>query len=156
MELDRIDRKIIVALMADATVPLALLASQVGLSQTPCWKRVDKLKRAGIIKARVALVDPEAVGLGLTAFVSLSAAEQSAQWRDGFEALLSEMPEIMEAYQLAGSHDYVLRLVARDMADYERLRQRIVDAVPVREISADFVLRRVKAQTALPVDTVRA
>ncbi|WP_375688521.1 Lrp/AsnC family transcriptional regulator [Pseudooceanicola sp. LIPI14-2-Ac024] len=156
MELDRIDRKIIAALMTDATVPLALLADRVGLSQTPCWKRVDKLRRAGVIKARVALVDPEAVGLGLTAFVGLSAPEQTARWQESFEQLLTDIPEVMEAYQLSGSHDYVLRVVARDLPDYERIRQKIVDAVPVRALSANFVLKRVKAQTALPLDTTTA
>ena len=118
--------------------------------------RKAKLKRAGVIRARVALVDPEAVGLGLTAFVGLSAPEQTASWQEKFERVLEEIPEVMDAYQLSGSHDYVLRIVARDMMDYERLRKRIVDAVPVRALSANFVLKRLKAETALPLDTISA
>ena len=104
----------------------------------------------------LSLVDPEAVGLGLTAFVGLSAPEQTASWQEKFERVLEEIPEVMDAYQLSGSHDYVLRIVARDMMDYERLRKRIVDAVPVRALSANFVLKRLKAETALPLDTISA
>lgn len=156
MELDRIDRKIVATLMADATVPLARLANMVGLSQTPCWKRVRRLQETGVIRGRVALVDPERIGLGLTVFASVSAPEQSAEWQGLFEGVLAKMPEVMEAYQLAGSHDYVLRIVVRDMSGFERLRRQITEALPVREISASFALRRLKAQTVLPIDTLSA
>ncbi|WP_109468014.1 Lrp/AsnC family transcriptional regulator [Albibacillus kandeliae] len=156
MELDRIDRKIVATLMADATVPLARLADIVGLSQTPCWKRVRRLQESGVIRARVAVVDPERLGLGLTVFAGVSAPEQTPSWHDRFGELLDEIPEVMDAYQLAGNHDYVLRIVVPDMAGFDRIRQRITEAIPVREISANFALRRLKAQTALPIDTKSA
>lgn len=153
MKLDRIDRKIIAALMEDATVPLARLADQVGLSQTPCWKRVRKLQDAGVIRARVAVVDPEHLGLGLTVFAGISAPDQGAEWRAQFEDVVTDIPEVMEAYQLAGSHDFVLRIVVRDMVDFERVRLRITDAVPVRDLTPHFALKRVKSATVLPIDT---
>ena len=156
MGLDRIDRKIVATLMGDATVPLARLADMVGLSQTPCWKRVRKLEQTGVIRGRVALVDPERLGLDLTVFVSISAPEQSADWQKLFESVVVGLPEVMEVYQLAGSHDYVLRIVVRDMSGFERLRRQITEAVPVREISANFALRRLKTQTVLPIDTITA
>ncbi|WP_226627714.1 Lrp/AsnC family transcriptional regulator [Alloyangia pacifica] len=156
MELDRIDRKIVATLMADATVPLARLADMVGLSQTPCWKRVRKLEDNGVIRGRVALVDPERLGLGLTVFAAVSAPEQSADWQRKFEVIVDAMPEVMEAYQLAGSHDYALRIVVRDMVEFERIRRQITEAIPVRDLSVNFALRRLKAQTVLPINTVSA
>ncbi|MBE9638682.1 Lrp/AsnC family transcriptional regulator [Salipiger mangrovisoli] len=156
MELDRIDRKIVATLMGDATVPLARLADMVGLSPTPCWKRLHKLQKAGVIRGRVALVDPERLGLGLTVFAGISAPEQSADWQRRFEEVVAGLPEVMEAYQLAGSHDYVLRIVVRDMGDFERLRRQITEAIPVRDLSANFALKRLKAETVLPIDTQSA
>ena len=156
MELDRIDRKIVAALMADATVPLARLADMVGLSQTPCWKRVRKLQDSGVIRGRVAVVDPERLGLGLTVFAGVSAPEQSAAWDARFEDIVDSLPEVMEAYQLAGSHDYVLRIVVRDMGEFERIRRRITEAIPVRDITANFALKRLKAHSVLPIDTLTA
>lgn len=156
MELDRIDRKIITALMADATTPLARLAAQVGLSSTPCWKRVQRLTKTGVIRARVAVVDPERIGLGMTAFVGVTATELTADWHESFTQVVDAIPEVMEAYQMAGSQDYVLRIVARDMADFDRIRQIIVSGIPVRGLTTSFALRRMKSGTVLPLDTVTA
>ena len=156
MELDRIDRKIIAALMADATMPLARLADRVGLSNTPCWKRVKRLTERGVIRARVAVVDPERLGLGMTAFIGVTAPDQSPEWHDSFSDVVSLIPEIMEAHQLAGNHDYVLRVVARDMTDFDRIRQCLVSRIAVRGLTASFAIRRVKSETVLPLDTVSA
>ena len=131
---------------------LARLADRVGLSQTPCWKRVRKLQEAGVIRARVALVDPEHLGLGLTVFAGVSAPDQSADWHSRFAEVTAAIPEIMDAYQLAGSYDYVLRIVVRDMADFERVRQGLTEAIPVRSLTAQFALKRLKSATALPID----
>lgn len=156
MSLDRIDRKIVAALMADAMIPLARLADQVGLSQTPCWKRVRKLQDRGIIRGRVAIVDPESLGLSLTAFVNVSAGDQAEDMQRRVEDVLAAIPEVMEAYRMAGSHDYALRIVARDMADFDRIRQTIANALPLRDLSASFALQRLKASTVLPIDTCSA
>ncbi|WP_138466210.1 Lrp/AsnC family transcriptional regulator [Poseidonocella sp. HB161398] len=156
MELDRIDRKIVAALMADATLPLARLAGMVGLSQTPCWKRVRKLQSSGVIRGRVALVDPERIGFGLTVFVSLSAPDQAPAWQDRLEEVLSEIPEVMEAYQLAGQYDHLLRIVVRDMAEFERVRKRLANAIELSQLSVHFATRRLKNETVLPLDTLTA
>lgn len=153
MELDRIDRMIVVALMTDATLPLARLADRVGLTQTPCWKRLQRLRDRGVIRGRVAVVDPESVGLGLTVFATVTPTEQSAAWHEDFAGVLSAVPEVMEAHLLADSHDYALRIVVRDMAGFERIRATITAAVPVRTFTANFSSRRVKAETVLPIDT---
>ncbi|NIY95973.1 Lrp/AsnC family transcriptional regulator, partial [Salipiger sp. HF18] len=115
--------------------------------------RVRKLQDAGIIRGRVALVDPERLGLGLTVFAEVSASEQSADWQARFAEVIADIPEVMEAHQLAGSHDYALRIVVRDMAGFERIRSRITEAIPVRGLSASFALKRIKSETVLPIDT---
>lgn len=153
MQLDRIDRKIIAALMEDATVPLARLADSVGLTATPCWKRVQRLTRDGVIRGRVALVDPERIGLTMTAFVEVSAPDQSEAWRVAFLDLVADLPEVMDAYQLSGEPDYVLRVVARDMADFDRIRQVIVSSIPLRGLTTSFALKTLKSETVLPLDT---
>lgn len=156
MELDRIDRKIVAALMADATIPLSRLSDMVGLSSTPCWKRVRRLMQNGVIRGKVALVDPEQLGLGMTVFVSLTAPDQSPDWHEDFARVIAAIPEIMEAHQVAGDQDYALRIVVRDMADYERIRQDLVSRVAVRGLTARFLTRRLKFNTVLPVDTSAA
>ncbi|KAA2316017.1 Lrp/AsnC family transcriptional regulator [Pseudooceanicola sediminis] len=156
MQLDRIDRKLVAALMSDATQPVARLAERVGLTQTPCWKRIQKLQEAGVIRARVALVDPEQVGLGLTVFVGVSAPQQDARWHADFARVLEAIPEVMEAHQLAGSHDYALRVVVRDLADFDRVRGRITNAIAIGALSVQFAARRVKSVSVLPIDTCSA
>lgn len=108
MFMDRIDRKILTLLQNDADIGLAEISDRVGLSQTPCWKRIQKLQASGVITKRVALVAPEKIGLGLTVFVSLETADHSADWLEGFAAGVSEMPEVMELYRMAGDVDYML------------------------------------------------
>ena len=111
--LDRIDRKILHELMRDCTLPVAQLAERVGLSQTPCWKRVQKLEAAGVITGRVALVAPERIGLGLTVFVEIEAADHSPAWRESFAALVAGTPQIVETHRMAGEVDYLSRWSCR-------------------------------------------
>jgi len=152
VNLDRIDRKIVAALMADATLSLNRLSELVGLSQTPCWKRIRRLQDSGVIRGRVAIVDAERLGLPLTVFVAITAQDQEIGTAQRLETALAAIPEVMEAWQLAGA-DHVLRIVARDMADFDRIRQAILTALPLRDLSSSFALRQIKASTVLPVDT---
>jgi Lrp/AsnC family transcriptional regulator len=114
-DLDRIDRKILHELMRDATTPVAQLAERVGLSQTPCWKRVQKLEAVGIITGRVALVDPARIGLGLTVFVEIEAPDHSREWRAEFRAAIAEFPQIVEIHRMAGDVDYLLKVAVADL-----------------------------------------
>ena len=100
-QLDLIDRKIVAALMEDATLPIAQIADRVGLSQTPCWKRIQKLEAMGVLTGRVALADPGKLGFGLSVFVGIEAADHSAEWRDSFMAAIDSLPEVMEERHLA-------------------------------------------------------
>jgi Lrp/AsnC family transcriptional regulator len=152
--LDLIDRKIIAELMRDATLPIAQIADKVGLSQTPCWKRIQKLEASGVLTRRVALADPAALGFGLTVFVGIEAADHSAEWRETFANATKALPEIMEVYRMAGEIDYLLRVSVRDMAAFDTLYKRLTDAVAIKNVTSHFAMERMKFTTAYPVNTV--
>lgn len=151
--LDRIDRRILDQLMQDATLPVAQLAEKVGLSQTPCWKRVQKLEAAGIITRRVALVDPAQIGLGLTVFVEIVAADHSPEWREAFAEVVTSHPEIVEVHRMAGEVDYLLKVVVESMAAYDALYLELTQRLTCRNVTSKFSMERIKATTALPIDT---
>lgn len=137
-KLDLIDRRILAELRRDATQPIAQIAERVGLSQTPCWKRIQKLEQAGVITGRIAIVDPARIGLGLTAFVGIEAPDHSADWRRTFADAVAAMPEVMEVHRMAGEMDYHLRIVVADMAAYDTIYRRLTDARCYRRAETQF------------------
>ncbi len=149
--MDSIDRKILQILQEDATQPVADTARRVNLSQTPCWRRIQKLLDSGVIRKRVALVDPDAIGLGLTVFVEIETGDHSRQWLEGFAAAVVEMPEVMEIYRMAGDVDYLLRVSAANMADFDKFYQRLIAMVPLKNVTSRFAMERVKYTTAYPL-----
>lgn len=151
--LDLIDRKIVSALMRDATQPIGRIAGQVGLSQTPCWKRIQKLEASGVLVGRVAIADPAKLGLGLTVFAGVEAPDHSPEWRAAFERALAAMPEVREVYRLAGVYDYLLQIVTRDVAAFDAFYRQLTAMVTVKSCSSLFVLERLKATPGYPVDT---
>lgn len=153
--LDLIDRKIVAELMRDATLPVSQIADKVGLSQTPCWKRIQKLQDQGVLTARVALADPGKLGFGLTIFVGIEAPDHTAEWREAFGKATRDIPQIMEVYRMAGEMDYLLRIAVPDMAEFDTLYKRLTDAVPIKNVTSHFAMERMKFTTAYPVDTLR-
>ncbi|WP_434617468.1 Lrp/AsnC family transcriptional regulator [Tabrizicola sp. M-4] len=153
-DLDLIDRKIVSELMRDATLPIAQIADRAGLSQTPCWKRIQKLEANGVLTGRVALADPAKLGFGLTVFVGIEAPDHSAEWREAFAKAVTGIPEIMEVYRMAGEMDYLLRVAVADMAAFDMLYKRLTDAVPIKNVTSHFAMERMKFTTAYPVDTL--
>lgn len=151
--LDLIDRKIVAELMRDATIPVAQIADKVGLSQTPCWKRIQKLQETGVLTGRVAIADPARLGFGLTVFVGIEAMDHSAAWRQAFAEATSVIPEILEVHRMAGEMDYLLRVAVADMASFDALYKRLTGAVPIKNLTSHFVMERIKFTTAYPVDT---
>jgi Lrp/AsnC family transcriptional regulator len=149
--MDDIDLKILSLLQQDASISIADLADKVGLSQTPCWKRVQRLEKSGVIERRVALVNPEKVGLGLTVFVSVQAPDHSSEWLQRFAEFVSDMPEVMEFYRMAGDVDYMLRVAVEDMVAYDRFYRRLIEAVPLKNVTSRFAMQRIKATTAYPL-----
>ena len=152
-DLDLIDRKIIAELMREATMPIAQIADKAGLSQTPAWKRIQKLEAAGILTGRVALADPAKLGFGLTVFVGIEAPDHSPEWRQAFGQAVEAIPEIMEVYRMAGELDYLLRVAVQDMQAFDTLYKRLTDAVPIKNVTSHFAMERMKFTTAYPVDT---
>jgi Lrp/AsnC family transcriptional regulator len=149
--MDLIDRKILDLLQADATLSIAEIADRVGLSQTPCWKRIQRLEAQGVIERRVALLNPEKLGLGLTVFVSIETNDHSQAWLARFADLVTAMPEVLEFYRMAGDVDYMLRVVVPDMAAYDLFYKRLIAAIPLKNVSSRFAMERVKASTVLPI-----
>lgn len=149
--MDEVDRKLLAILQDDATVPMAQLAEQVGLSPTPVWKRVQKLEQAGVITRRVALVAPEQVGIGLIVFVAIEAPEHSPEWLSGFAAAMAAMPEVMDAYRMAGEVDYMLRVAVPDMAEFDAFYKRLIATVRLKNVTSRFAMERLKQTTAYPL-----
>ena len=146
--MDAIDRKILTVLQENANIAIADLARAVGLSPTPCWKRVQKLEKSGVIAGRVALVDPQKIGLGLTVFVSIETDDHSQAWLARFATAVSAMPEVMDLYRMAGDVDYLLRVVVADTAAYDAFYQKLIAAVPLKKVTSRFAMERVKSNSA--------
>jgi Lrp/AsnC family transcriptional regulator len=151
--LDRIDRRILFELMRDASLSVSQLAERVGLSQTPCWKRVQKLEAAGIITGRVAIVDPAAIGLGLTVFVEIEAADHTPRWRAAFARVVVDYPEIQEVHRMAGEVDYLLKVAVSGMSAYDAFYLDLTQRLSCRNVTSKFSMERMKATTVLPIDT---
>ena len=150
-QMDVIDRKILILLQQDATLSIAEIASRVGLSQTPCWKRIQRLEAQGVIERRVAVLNPERLGLGLTVFVSVETNDHSQGWLTRFADLVSEMPEVLEFYRMAGDVDYMLRVVVPDIAGFDAFYKRLIAEVPLKNVTSRFAMERVKSTTAYPL-----
>ena len=133
--MDEIDRLLLEILQQDATLSLAQMAERVGLSPTPCWKRIQKLEARGVIMRRVAIVDPVRVGVGLSVLVNVEAGEHSPEWLQRFSAGVGAMPEVMEVYRTAGEVDYVLRVAVADMAEYDTFYKRLIAIAPMKNVT---------------------
>lgn len=149
--MDAIDRKLLTLLQQDANVSLADLSDRVGLSQTPCWKRIQKLEAAGIIARRVALVDPDKIGLSLTVFVSIETGDHSGPWLERFAQTVSAMPEVMGLYRMAGDVDYLAHVVVADMAAYDQFYKRLINTIALKNVTSRFAMERIKSTTAYVV-----
>lgn len=151
-ELDRTDRAILRLIQRDASMSLAEIAAQVGLTPTPCWKRIRRMEASGVITGRVALLDPAKVGLPLSVFVAVETADHSAAWIERFAAAMNAMPEVVECWRMGGDVDYLLRVVVPDIASYDAFYRRLVAAVPsLRNVTGRFAMEGVKRTTELPV-----
>jgi Lrp/AsnC family transcriptional regulator len=149
--MDAIDRKILNVLQDDASLSVAEIGKRVGLSSTPCWKRIQRLEADGVLTKRVALVDPGKIGLGITVFVSIETGDHSQEWLDRFAKTVESMPEVMEFYRMAGDVDYMLRVVVPDIAGYDTFYKKLIGTVPLKNVTSRFAMERIKSTTALPI-----
>jgi Lrp/AsnC family transcriptional regulator len=151
MGMDIIDRKLLELLQEDATMPIAELAQRVNLSQTPCWKRLQRLKETGVIRAQVALCDARKLGVGTTVFVAVRTNQHTEDWARTFTLAVEAIPEVVEVYRMSGETDYLLRVVVSDIDDYDRVYKQLIAAVPLYDVSSSFAMEQIKYSTALPV-----
>jgi Lrp/AsnC family transcriptional regulator len=149
--MDAIDRKILAVVQEDASLSVAEIGQRVGLSSTPCWKRIQRLEADGVILRRVALIDPDKIGLGITVFVSIETGDHSQDWLKKFAETVGAMPEVMEFYRMAGDVDYMLRVVVVDIAGYDTFYKKLIATVPLKNVTSRFAMERIKSTTALPI-----
>jgi len=153
--LDAIDLKILARLQEEARTSNVELAHSVGLSPSPCLRRVHELERRGVIRRYVTLLDPEAVGLPVSVFVNVTLEKQVEEALEVFEAAIRQRPEVMECYLMTGESDYLLRVVTADLAAYQRFLMEHLTRVPgVANIKSSFALRQVQYRTAMPLHAV--
>jgi Lrp/AsnC family transcriptional regulator len=150
-KMDVTDRKILALLQGDASLSVAEIGSRVGLSSTPCWKRIQRLEADGVIQRRVALVDQDKIGLGITVFVSIETGDHSQDWLGKFADMVGAMPEVMEFYRMAGDVDYMLRVVVPDIQGYDTFYKKLIASIPLKNVTSRFAMEKIKATTVLPI-----
>lgn len=150
--MDAIDRRILSELQDNADLSMQELGDRIGLSHTPCWRRVKRLEERGIVKRRVALLDAEQLDLAVNVFVNVSLRRHQENALNRFEAAVQDVPEIVECYSVSGETDFLLRVVVADVTAYERLvKATLVHLPEVGNLTSTFALRQVKYTTALPL-----
>ncbi len=150
--MDKTDKKILTLLQQDSAQPLSDIARKVGLSVTPCWRRIQKLEEDGIIRGRVALLDAEKLGLGMSVFVALKITEHSSEWLNNFALKISEYDEVVEFYRMSGDVDYMLRVVVKNMAAYDTFYKKLISDVSLKDVSSSFAMEEIKYTTSLPIN----
>ena len=150
--LDRLDKKILSILQEDATIPVAEVAKKVGLSTTPCWRRINRLQEAGIVRARVALLDRKAVNAGVTVFVAVRTSQHNAQWLARFAKAVASFPEVMDCYRMSGEIDYLIRLALPDIEAYDAFYKRLIARVELSDVTSMFAMEEIKSTTRLPLN----
>ena len=154
--MDATDRKILTLLQENAAQPVAEVARKVGLSVTPCWRRIQRLEETGVIRKRVALLDPQKIDVGMSVFVAVRTDQHNADWLQNFATMISDMPEVVEFYRMSGEVDYLLRVVVADMAAYDAFYRTLIGKVQLTDVSSSFAMEEIKFTTALPVENAEA
>ena len=154
--MDNTDRKILALLQEDAAQPIADIARKVGLSVTPCWRRIQKLQEDGVIRSRVALLDEAKVGFGMSVFVAIKTDQHNSDWLTEFADQISKYTEVVEFYRMSGEVDYLLRVVVPDIAAYDRFYKKLISEVKLTDVSSSFAMEQIKYTTALPLDEIKA
>jgi len=153
--MDAFDQKILAVIQEDGGLSNAEIAERVGLSPTPCWRRIRNLEDAGVIRRRVALLDRGKLNVGVTVFVSVRTNQHNQEWLDRFAAAVAAIPEIVDFYRMAGEVDYLLRVVVPDIAAYDGVYKRLIAAVDIFDVSSTFAMEEIKSTTALPLTYVK-
>lgn len=150
--MDRLDKKILRLLQEDATLAVADIAKKVGLSTTPCWRRIQKLEEEGVIRRRVAVLSPEKINARVNVFVSIRTNTHSLEWLRRFSEVVQGFPEVVEFYRMSGDVDYLLRVVVPDIAAYDTFYKRLIAKIEIRDVSSSFAMEQIKYTTEMPLD----
>ncbi|MDX1529862.1 MAG: Lrp/AsnC family transcriptional regulator [Gammaproteobacteria bacterium] len=150
--MDAIDRKILTQLQNDASLSTAEIAERVGLSTTPCWRRIQNLEKSGVIRKRVALLDRARLNIGIDVFVAIRTSQHNIEWLEKFARAVVEFPEVVEFYRMSGEIDYLMRVVVPDIPAYDRFYKRLIQQANISDVSSSFAMERIKYTTALPLD----
>ena len=153
--MDDIDKKILSLLQNNATLPLSELSKRAGVSKTPCWNRIRKMEEEGVIKSRVTVLDNKKINLNIVVFLSVSVSSHSKEWMSDFQKLLTRYDQIIEAYRLTGSStDYLLKIVAPSIAEYDSFQQQLINEVKFTKMSSSIALKEIKKIHSLPLDNI--
>jgi len=153
--MDKIDRKILQLMQDDATLSVADIAERVGLTTTPCWRRIQNLEADGVIRKRVALLDRASLDLDVDVFVAIKTSQHDAKWLDRFARVVDDFTEVVEFYRMSGDIDYLMRVVVKDIAAYDAFYQRLIRKIDLSDVSSSFAMEQIKYTTALPVGSTR-
>ncbi|MBT4204322.1 Lrp/AsnC family transcriptional regulator [Hyphomicrobiales bacterium] len=151
-KLDRIDRKILTILQSDCTMAVSDIALKVGLSTTPCWRRIQRLDKEGVIAKRVAILDPKKINASVTAFVAVKTNEHNNKWLSEFKRVIDNFPEVVEFYRMAGEIDYLLRIVVPDINSFDRFYKKLIEQINLTDVSTSFAMEQIKYTTSLPLN----
>ena len=149
--MDETDRQILRILQVNCSMSVSDVAREVGLSPSPCWKRIKRLNNEGIIKRRIAVLNPETLGFGITAYVSIRTGEHSTEWLKKFSNTVTEMPEVMEFHRMAGDVDYMLKVMVTDIQAFDAFYKRLISTSAINEVTSRFSMETIKDTTALPI-----
>jgi Lrp/AsnC family transcriptional regulator len=149
--MDKFDQAILTILQKDCTRPIAEIADSIGLGSTACWRRVQKLEEQGMIRQRVALLDPRQLNVSVTVFAAIRTNQHNADWLRRFHDLIAAQPEVVECYRMAGDTDYMLRIVVPDIAGYDAVYKRLIQLSGITDISSSFAMEQIKSTTELPL-----
>ena len=155
MTIDDFDKKILTILQEDAGGSNAEIAERIGLSPTPCWRRIRNLEEAGIIRKRVALLDRQKLNAGVTVFVAVRTNQHNQEWLERFAGVVDSIPEVVEFYRMAGEVDYLLRVVVPDIAAYDGVYKRLIEKIDLYDVSSSFAMEELKYTTAVPLAYAR-
>lgn len=153
--IDRLDRKILSILQEDATIPVAEIGKRVGLSTTPCWRRIQKLEEDGVIQRRVAVLDPRKVNAKVCVFVAITTSQHSEEWLRRFAEVIRDFPEVVEFYRMSGQVDYLLRVVVPDIEAYDAFYKKLIGKIDISDVSSSFAMEQIKYTTALPLNFIQ-
>lgn len=149
--LDAIDRQLLAILQSDVSLSIEELAERVGLTKTPCWRRIQKLEKSGIIRRKVALLNAEVLGLPVSVFAQVKTREHTAEWADSFSRSMADLAEVVDCYRMAGDYDYILRIVVSDVAAYDHFYKKLISHPGISDVSSIFAMEQIKNSTELPI-----